>query len=573
MSKKFLTSVMLLLTTVVFTAFGFPLRAAALVTLDPNKSIALLPPPSDLKAAVSATEVDLYWLDNSTTEDGFKIWRYTSGGSYTEIASVGADSTSYRDRGSCVYLVSGLSCTGLLPGTYYYKVQAYTNTAASDFSGEASVTVEDTPAASLPKPPTNLLAVATSGTSVSLRWSDNSTDENGFVIERESEGSSYVKIGSTAPDATHFADTGLTAGAVYYYRVKAYNAAGDSPYSNEEKVVLTGSSLPAAPKNLLGLCTSPTSVSLQWSDNSTNEEGFKVERMTEGGSFIEIGTAPANSAHFADSGLTSGAVYCYRVRAYNATGDSPYSNEAKVVLSGLTLPAAPQDLSALGTSSTSVSLRWSDNSTNEEGFKVERMTEGGSFIEIGTAPVNSTHFADSGLTTGTTYYYRVRAYNATGYSSYSNEEKVKLTSTPTSMPVRLRIGSTGYHVWNQMRAMDVAPVIMNNRTLLPIRYVAESLGADVSWDPVQRMATVVLGPKRVELWEGRNTARVNGQNVLIDPKNPAVTPLTLPPGRTMMPLRFIAESLGCQVDWNADLKEATVIGPNFNPVSVIGPNT
>jgi hypothetical protein len=114
---------------------------------------------------------------------------------------------------------------------------------------------------------------------------------------------------------------------------------------------------------------------------------------------------------------------------------------------------------------------------------------------------------------------------------------------------------------SRIQSMDAAPVIREGRTLLPIRYVAEPLGAGVSWDPEAQKATVTLGTITVELWIGGNKGRVNGSLVPVDPLNPAVVPITVPPGRTMLPLRFIAEALGCQVDWNEPAREVKVTYP------------
>jgi len=70
-------------------------------------------------------------------------------------------------------------------------------------------------------------------------------------------------------------------------------------------------------------------LTLTWTDNSNNEDGFKIERkLGPGGSFSQIATAGANSTSYVDSALADGTTYCYQVRAYNSPGDSAYSNEA-----------------------------------------------------------------------------------------------------------------------------------------------------------------------------------------------------------------------------------------------------
>src|SRR5512139_3066708 len=73
------------------------------------------------------------------------------------------------------------------------------------------------------------------------------------------------------------------------------------------------------------------SLRLNWGDNSTNESGFKIERKTgTAGTYAQIGTVGVGITSYTDSSLTDGTTYCYRVRAYNSSSDSPYSNEACV---------------------------------------------------------------------------------------------------------------------------------------------------------------------------------------------------------------------------------------------------
>ena len=70
-------------------------------------------------------------------------------------------------------------------------------------------------------------------------------------------------------------------------------------------------------------------LTLTWTDNSDNEDGFRIERKTgTSGTFAQIATVGANVTSYIDSGLTSGTIFCYRLLAYNVAGDSAYSNEA-----------------------------------------------------------------------------------------------------------------------------------------------------------------------------------------------------------------------------------------------------
>lgn len=90
---------------------------------------------------------------------------------------------------------------------------------------------------------------------------------------------------------------------------------------------------PAAPSNLTATTSvaSTTNVVLNWTDNSSNEDSFRVEHGTDGVNFSEIGSVPANTTTFTHNNVSSGTHY-YRVRARNTGGDSDYSNTASVVV-------------------------------------------------------------------------------------------------------------------------------------------------------------------------------------------------------------------------------------------------
>lgn len=104
-----------------------------------------------------------------------------------------------------------------------------------------------------------------------------------------------------------------------------------------------GGQAPAAPSNLTATAISQSQINLIWQDNSNNEQGFKIERKTQGGSYSQITSVSANMQNYNDTGLNSGTNYCYRVRAYNANGESAPSNEACATTQGggTTPPPSP----------------------------------------------------------------------------------------------------------------------------------------------------------------------------------------------------------------------------------------
>ncbi|MGI8774881.1 MAG: S8 family serine peptidase [Actinomycetota bacterium] len=85
---------------------------------------------------------------------------------------------------------------------------------------------------SAPNAPSNLAATAASTSQIDLTWTDNASDEDGFKIERSTDGSNFSQIASVGSNATSYSSTGLSSATTYHYRVRAYNAGGDSAYSN-----------------------------------------------------------------------------------------------------------------------------------------------------------------------------------------------------------------------------------------------------------------------------------------------------------------------------------------------------
>ena len=155
----------------------------------------------------------------------------------------------------------------------------------------------------------------------------------------------------------------------------------------------------------------------------------------------------------------------------------------------------------------------------------------------------------------------------------SPENPNTVTPTHTTLIQSFQVGTPTMTVNGKAVAMDVTPTVVEDRTLLPARYVAEPLGAQVTWSPTDQKVTITstrpwirldktvstTTATTVELWIGNPTAKVNRVEVPIDPANPKVTPLILPPGRTMVPLRFLGEALGAQVSWNPDTREIVIV--------------
>ena len=135
-----------------------------------------------------------------------------------------------------------------------------------------------------------------------------------------------------------------------------------------------GAVAPTAPSSLSASAGSSSSVTVRWSDNSSDETGFKLERSGNGVDFSEVATLGAGTTSFNDGGLSARTTYYYRVRAYNSAGNSGYSNTGSVTTPDVAPPppAPPASVGAADNGDGSASVNWVDASSNETGFEVRR---------------------------------------------------------------------------------------------------------------------------------------------------------------------------------------------------------
>lgn len=183
-----------------------------------------------------------------------------------------------------------------------------------------------------PAAPTNLTATTVSSSQINLSWTDNANNENGFKVEQSTDGTNFTQIAMLGSNTVSFSATGLAASTTYFYRVVSFNDAGNSSFSNTASATTSGAppAVPAAPSNLTATTISRTQINLSWADNSGNESGFQIERCKTANctTFVQIAQVGANVTTFADTSLNKNTAYNYRVRAFNAGGNSAYSNTA-----------------------------------------------------------------------------------------------------------------------------------------------------------------------------------------------------------------------------------------------------
>jgi alpha-tubulin suppressor-like RCC1 family protein len=175
-------------------------------------------------------------------------------------------------------------------------------------------------------------------------------------------------------------------------------------------------SVPSAPAPLTITIIACVQINLTWNDISNNELYFEIERGSQPNNYSLLSTLNPNVISYQDN-VTVGNIYYYRIRAYNGIGYSTYSNSVNATAG---IPA-PSLLAITSISPTQINLSWMDNSIDELGFKIERKSaSGGGFSLLASVNQDIITYSDTAVTSGNTYLYRIKAWNALTESAYSN---------------------------------------------------------------------------------------------------------------------------------------------------------
>jgi alpha-tubulin suppressor-like RCC1 family protein len=452
-----------------------------------SHSLALTTPcslgvPSTLTATVvSASQINLAWLDNSGDENGFKIERSTDGTNFTQIAQVLPNTTSYRN-------------TGLWPGTtYYYRVRPYNSGGNGDSSSVASA---GTPAPCLtsivnwgsgPTPPpdlTNAVAIA-----ASLSFYDLALKSDGTVVSWGG--------GPTPPPGLSNV-VAIAAGAVHGLALKndrtivgwGYPPAATPPVGLSNVVAIAAgyrhslalksdgtvvgwgvntsgeTNVPAGLSGVVGIAAGGYfSLALKcdgtvigWGRNDYGQTNppaalravaiaasyYQSLALTSYGTVVGWGNRFGGQLNLPSGlsgvvGIAAGDMHGLALKSDGmvvawGNGSAGQTN-VPAGLSGVVAigagvsdslaiscaPTAPSSLFATTITKNRIDLSWTDNSINESRFGIERADSlPGTWTEIGSVDSDVTTYPDTGLSCGETYYYRVRAYDAAGGSPYSS---------------------------------------------------------------------------------------------------------------------------------------------------------
>jgi hypothetical protein len=436
------------------------------------------------------------WMSPSSDEDTFLFAYSTDGVNYTDMFTV----TENVDTGEAKRFVLHSTTSG----SVFIRVEDTDRTVGNRsldtlYVDYMSVSFESLPR-NLPIAPANLSATCLSSSRIALTWMDNANNESGFEIERLEDGANWEIIERVGADTTAYTDVDLMPGTTYYYKVKAVNTIGPSEFTNVAsattdyapidqtaigEVTVEGISIgtladtetndvvsqalteeesggkPSSRFSLLDhrwsfFVQSSSSLTIfanTWMSLSSDGEGFIFAYSTDDVNYTEMFSVTAifdddSYSTFTLPASISGTVYI-RIQDTDHTAgnnelDTCYVDHLFIRSETVPEPpAAPDNLVATVISSDQIDLMWRDNSTNEAAFEIERSHDGLVWLPLNNVGSSVVSYSDSGLSPGSTYFYRVRAVNDFGVSAYSNAAS-ETTANEASMHIGGLDAFSGY---------------------------------------------------------------------------------------------------------------------------------
>ena len=388
--------------------------------------------PGGLKAASTGYDsLKLSWSKAQRAE-GYELYRATvRDGVYSLVRSV--TDTGYADS----RLTTGL--------TYYYKIRSYRTSEGKRLYSAFSAPVAGKP---IPSTPGGVSAVSVDYRTAKIAWKAVAGADRYQVYRAASKNGSYQLVRTVT--GTSYQHEGLTAGRTYYYKVRCYRFVGEGRAYSSFSSPVAVKAVPQAPAKVAAASTAYNSVKISWGKVS-GASRYQVYRATsKNGSYQLVRTVTGTS--YQHTGLTVGRTYYYKVRCYRIVGDGRAYSAFTNPISVKPVPAKPTKLKAAASQYNSLKLSWA-KVTGAHRYQVYRATsKNGAYKLIRT--VKGTAYTDTGLTTGKTYYYKVRCYRLSGtartYSGFCSPVSGK--PVPGLAKVTLGNHKSGTHIsWTKVQ--------------------------------------------------------------------------------------------------------------------------
>jgi hypothetical protein len=287
---------------------------------------------------------------------------------------------------------------------------------------------------------------------------------------------------------------------------------------------------PATPK-IINFESSDTRVVIYW-DRIDNVKSYKIYRSkVSKDEYTIVAELAPEITNYVDDTVKNGTKYYYSIKSIDSTDfESDYSDEIYVT---------PLPLQ--------ISTDLKDNSTvNDAIFDISGRADPKAKVMIRDKYINLDSRGNFNITVGVPVGESTIILKSYDTSNSVQTLQIRINYITSALKVDLKIDSQNVYVNGKLwpYTIDAAPVINENRTFVPLRFLSEIIGAKVDWFQGEKKIVYTRNNVIVELWINRKIVRINGKDEKID-----ASPFILK-GRTMVPLRFITEPLGAIVDWD-----------------------
>ena len=251
-----------------------------------------------------------------------------------------------------------------------------------------------------------------------INWTKNA-NADGYIVEMY-QGNKWVRIAKiTSNNTTTFRKSGLKAGTVYKFRVRAYKMSGKTAVYGAYSATVAARTNPSVMTGAKLGGRAADALRVNWSKNAS-ADGYIVE-MYQGNKWVRVAKITSNSTTtFRKAGLSASSVYKFRVRAYKMSGSTALYGNYSATVTARTNPSIVKGVKIGGKAKNALRVNWAKN-TSAQGYIVE-MYKGGKWVRVAKITnSNTTTFRKAGLAKNTTYKFRVKAYYMSGKTAlYGN---------------------------------------------------------------------------------------------------------------------------------------------------------
>jgi fibronectin type 3 domain-containing protein len=304
-------------------------------------------------------------------------------------------------------------------GMYQFIIWANDTSNNWNFSS-GQFTMQDTP----PATPTGLIVTDVpndEGGALNITWDLNTDDTVVYSLYSNMSGSWQFLVNVTHPQ-NWYVDTELTDNVKYYYKISAWDEVpNESPLSDATYGIPTDNLPPATPSGLTVSQLASGDLNIAWDANTEPDLDHYTLYSNKTGLWAFLIEIPAGIEYYVDTGLTHGATYYYNISASDEVpNESPQSTSASNVSSDILPPATPTGLTITSLRSGDLNITWNLNTDDTQTYSIYSNKTG-----TWTLLVNITHpqnwYIGTGLTSGTTYYYKISAWDEVSLESLISE--------------------------------------------------------------------------------------------------------------------------------------------------------